>query len=235
MIIEVCGISVQATKKRIKNMHLYVKPPDGRVEVSVPSYLSYGSAERFIRSKIDWIRARQKALEAQSRKAEQRYVTGEALYAWGKKYYLNVKYSNRKYSLILSGENAVLTVREGSSVKQRENRVNEWYREQLKSRIEILLPKWTGVTGLRPTSWQTKNMTTRWGTCNTQTGKIWFNLQLAKKPPECLEYIILHELAHLRVRNHGPAFTAILDRYMPDWRETRKKLNDSAPGSTTAG
>ena len=136
-------------------------------------------------------------------------------------------YSNKGNSLLLNGAEAYLTVRKESTAKQRENWVNEWYRGLLKEQIERLLPKWEDITGLHPSNWQTKYMTTRWGTCNTNTGKIWLNLQLAKKPIDCLEYVILHELAHLKVRNHGEAFIAIMDEYMPYWRETRKKLNDS--------
>jgi predicted metal-dependent hydrolase len=116
-------------------------------------------------------------------------------------------------------------VRENSTVEQRGRWVNEWYREQLKEKIQKYLPKWEAITGLYPSSWQTKYMTTRWGTCNTKTGKIWFNLQLAKKPVECLEYVILHELVHLKVKNHGPDFVAMMDLHMPYWRDVRKNLN----------
>lgn len=119
-----------------------------------------------------------------------------------------------------------MTVRKESTAKQRQAYVNEWYRVLLKEKIELYLPKWEQITGLYCDSWQTKYMTTRWGTCNTATKKIWFNLQLAKKPVECLEYVMLHELAHLKVRNHGKDFIAILDKYMPYWRETRKLLNE---------
>lgn len=128
---------------------------------------------------------------------------------------------------MLSGNSALLTVRKESTAKQRENFVNEWYREHLKSEIAKLLPKWERITGLKCSSWQTKYMTTRWGTCNAQTKKIWINLQLAKKPVACLEYVILHELAHTQVRNHGSDFIAIMDQYMPYWRDVKKKLNDS--------
>ena len=227
MIIEISGIPVNIIKKNIKNMHLYVKPPDGHVEVSAPVTLSDESIKLFLRTKIGWIRTKQSEFDIQLRQSKRQFVSGESFYLWGKKYYLRVKYSNRGNSLILHGDEAILTVREGSTSKQRESWVNDWYREHLKEQIERLLPKWVKITGLEPTSWQIKYMTTRWGTCNTQTGKILFNLQLAKKPVECIEYIILHELAHLRVRNHGKEFIAIMDENMPYWREIRKKLNDS--------
>ena len=227
MDLEIAGISVKVIKKDIKNMHLYVKPPDGHVEVSVPRQLSDDSIAMFVRTRIGWIRKQQKRFLDQPRQSEREYVSGETLYVWGKQFFLQVEYSNKKNALELSGDKAVLSVRQDSTAKQRENYVNEWYRELLKAEIEKRLPKWEGLTGLHCSGWQTKYMTTRWGTCNTQTGKIWINLQLAKKPYECLDYVILHELAHLRVKDHGPSFIAILDEYMPYWRESRQLLNES--------
>ena len=225
MIMEVSGIRVNVTKKNIKNMHLYVKPPDGRVEVTAPYLLSDVTIRRFVSSRADWIRAKQAAFDTKLAETGQQFVSGEPFYLWGRKYNLRVEHGSRSNSLIIDGDEAVLTVRESSTAKQREAWVNEWYREQLKEEIEKLLPKWVGITGLKPSSWQTRNMTSRWGTCNTRTGKIWLNLQLAKKPVECLEYVILHELVHLRVRNHGAVFKAIMDMYMPDWRKIRRMLN----------
>lgn len=226
MQIEVSGIPIEIIKKNIKNIHLSVLPPDGKVRVSAPTTVSDESLEMFVRTKIGWIRKQQEKFENQPRQSERQYVSGETLYLWGKQYFLQVEYSYKGNSLILDGDKAILTVRKESTVKQRENFVNEWYRERLKSEIEKLLPKWETITGLKCSSWQTKYMTTRWGTCNTQTRKIWLNLQLAKKPVECLEYVILHELAHTKVKNHGADFIAIMDKYMPYWRETKKKLND---------
>lgn len=225
MDLEIAGIPVKVIRKNIKNMHLYVKPPDGHVEVSVPRQLSDDSIAMFIRTRVGWIRKQQKRFLDQPRQSEREYVSGETLYVWGKQFFLQVEYSNKKNALELNGDKAILSVRQDSTAKQRENYVNEWYRELLKAEIEKCLPKWEGLTGLHCSGWQTKYMTTRWGTCNTQTGKIWINLQLAKKPYECLDYVILHELAHLRVKDHGPRFIAILDEYMPYWREIRELLN----------
>lgn len=176
MRMVVNGIEVSVTKKTIKNMHLYVKPPDGHVEVSAPVNLSDESIKLFIRTKIGWIRRQQEKFENQPRQTAREYVSGEALYVWGRQYYLLVNYSNKGNSLILDGEKAILTVREGSTTEQREKFVNEWYRCILKAEIERVLPKWEQITGLYPDGWQTKNMTTRWGTCNVKTRKIWLNL-----------------------------------------------------------
>ncbi len=227
MQILVANIPVEVVKKKIKNMHLSVMPPDGKVRVSVPETLSDEAIAMFVRTKIGWIRKQQEKFDLQPRQSERQYVSGETLYVWGRQYFLQVEYSYKGNSLLLSGDKAVLTVRKESTVKQREAFVNEWYRNLLKKEVEKYLPKWERITGLRSNGWQSKYMTTKWGTCNTTTGKIWLNLQLAKKPIECLEYVILHELAHLKVKNHGDDFVAILDQYMPYWREVKKQLNDS--------
>ena len=227
MQIEISEIKIEVQKKNIKNLHLVVAPPDGKVRVSAPMHLSDESITMFVRTKLSWIKKQQEKFAKQPRQCEREYVSGETLYVFGQQYFLRVEYSYKGNSLVLEGNEAILTVRKESTAKQREAFVNEWYRSKLKDKIEIYLPKWEKITGLYCDSWQTKYMTTRWGTCNTKTRKIWLNLQLAKKPIECLEYVILHELAHLKVRNHSKDFVAIMDQYMPYWRETKKLLNDS--------
>ena len=227
MQILVANIPVEVVKKNIKNLHLSVLPPDGKVRVSAPETLSDDAIATFVRTKIGWIRKQQEKFELQPRQSERQYVSGETLYVWGRQYFLRVEYSYKGNSLVLSGDNAILTVRKESTVKQRETFVNEWYRTLLKAEVEKYLPKWERITGLQCSSWQSKYMTTKWGTCNTSTGKIWLNLQLAKKPIECLEYVILHELIHLKVRNHGPEFVTEMNRYMQNWREIRNQLNES--------
>ena len=227
MRTEICGITVEIIKKDIKNLHLAVLPPDGAVRVSAPKTLPDDSIQLFVRTKIGWIRRQQERFRTQPRQTERQYVSGETMYLWGKQYFLQVEYSYKGNDLKLSGDTALLTVRKESTAKQRENYINEWYRQQLKAEIEKYLPKWEAITGLHCTDWQTKYMTTRWGTCNTEKRKIWLNLQLAKKPYICLEYVILHELIHLKVKNHGPEFVSLMDQYMPFWREIRKQLNDT--------
>ncbi len=227
MQIQIADISVEILKKNIKNMHLAVLPPNGKVRVSAPMAMSDDAITMFVRTKLGWIRKQQAKFEAQPRQSAREYVSGETLYVWGRQYFLQVEYSYRGNALVLDGNKAILTVRKESTAKQREAFVNEWYRGLLKEEVEKYLPKWERITGLYCSSWQSKYMTTRWGTCNTCTRKIWLNLQLAKKPVECLEYVILHELAHLKVKNHGADFVAILDQYMPYWRERKKQLNDS--------
>lgn len=223
-MLNISGIPIEVYKKNIKNMHLYVKPPDGHVTVSAPLSMSDMAIERFVRTKTSWIKKQVAKFDNQSRQSEREYVSGEAFYVWGKQYYLQTEYGS-KNSIVLSGDKAILTVRKESTAEQRENFTREWYRELLKVEIARLFPKWEKTTGLKASGWQTKYMTTRWGTCNTKTGKIWLNLQLAKKTPECLEYIILHELVHLVEKKHDEKFVALMDRYMPMWREVKTTLN----------
>jgi predicted metal-dependent hydrolase len=224
MALTISGISIDVCKKDIKNMHLYVKPPDGKVMVSAPLSMSNEAIEQFARTKISWIKKQIGKFNAQPRHSEREYVSGETLYVWGKQYYLRTE-NGSKNSLVLSGDKAILTVRKGSVTAQREKFVREWYRKQLKDEVIRLLPKWEKITGLKCASWQTKDMISRWGSCKPKARKIWLNLQLAKKTPECLEYIILHELVHFLEKRHNERFASFMDKYMPMWKEIKSTLN----------
>ncbi|NCA92450.1 M48 family peptidase [bacterium] len=225
MNIIVEGLSVTVTKKNIKNLHLYVMPPDGKIKVTAPQSLSYENIEIFLRTKIKWIIKQQQKFTNQERQIERLYTSGESFYVWGKQYFLQVEYSYRANSLVLSGNNAVLTVRKESTKTQRSNYVNEWYRDILVKEIIKRLPYWEKQVELNCRGWRTKYMTTRWGSCNTATKRILFNLQLAKKPYECLDYVIVHELGHLNNRRHDDKFFAFMDTHLPQWKEIRDVLN----------
>jgi predicted metal-dependent hydrolase len=227
MRITVSGVPVEMVRKKIKYMHIYVLPPDGRVKATVPLRLSDAAATAFIGSKLGWVAKQQEKMKSLPFRPPLSYVAGETLFVWGKPYVLELETGRGKKSLILDGDRAVLRVKEGSTFEQRERFVREWYRARLCEKAAEYLPAWELATGLKSSGWQTKYMKTRWGTCNTRTGKIWLNVELAKKPEECLKYVILHEVAHLKVGNHGQEFTAILDRHMPDWRVIKKRLNGS--------
>ena len=224
MALVISGIPIEIYKKNIKNMHLYVKPPDGKVMVSAPLSMKDEAIDRFVRTKISWIKKQKDKFDTQLRQSKREYVSGETLYVWGRQYYLRTEYGN-KNSIELLGEKAILTVRRESTAEQRDNFIREWYRDQLKSETARLLPKWEKTTGLKCSSFQTKYMITRWGTCNATKRKIWLNLQLAKKTPECLEYVILHELVHFVEKRHNERFISLMDKYMPMWREIRSTLN----------
>lgn len=226
MKIEVANIPITVNKKNIKNLHLSVMPPNGEVRVSAPLNVSDDSILFFVRSKIAWIRKQKEAFEVQLRQNAREFVSGETLYIFGKQYFLRVEYSNKSNDFILMGDTAYLTVRKKSTAIQRENYVNEKLRILLKAEIEKRLPIWQQKTGLRCYRWQTKVMKTHWGSFSQKTGQVTFNLQLAKKPIECLDYIIVHELGHTKFRNHGKGFIEYMDKTLPFWRETKKQLND---------
>ena len=227
MRIVISGIPIDIQKKNIKTMHLQIKPPDGHVGISAPLSMDDKAIEVYARTNLSWIKKQIEKFQQQPRSAKRQYVSGETMYIWGKQYYLSFVPDAQKNSFEIQGDKVILSMREDSTVKQRENYVREQYRSLLKVEIERLLPKWEQITALHCESWQTKYMVTRWGTCNTEKKKLWFNLQLAQKPIECLEYVILHELIHLRERTHNSTFIAYMDMYMKNWRAVRKELNDS--------
>ena len=227
MRIVISGIPIDIQKKNIKNMHLQIKPPDGHVVISAPLSMDDKAIEVYARTNLSWIKKQIEKFQQQPRSAKRQYVSGETMYICGKQYYLSFVPDAQKNSFEIQGDKVILSMREDSTVKQRENYVREQYRSLLKVEIERLLPKWEQITELHCESWQTKYMVTRWGTCNTEKKKLWFNLQLAQKPIECLEYVILHELIHLRERTHNSTFIAYMDMYMKNWRAVRKELNDS--------
>jgi predicted metal-dependent hydrolase len=223
--MKIQDIEIEIIKKKIKNLHLYVLPPNGAVRISAPLSLSDENIRLFAVSKINWIRVQQNKFAGQLRHSKREFVSGETIYIWGKPYYLQIAYSNKTNHFLLDGEKAILTVRKESTAQQRENCVNEVLRKYLKTEINRLLPVWEQKTGLQCKRWLVKYMKTRWGTYSVTTGTVSFNLQLAHKPIECLEYIIVHELGHVAHHNHGKGFVAYMDAYLPYWRETKNKLN----------
>lgn len=225
MLLTVSDVNVEVVRKDIKNMHLRVQPPDGRVVLSAPHSVSDMAIDGFVASKLAWIRKQRAEIAAQERQTEREGVTGETMYVWGKQCFVTVV-KGSFYSVDLAGQDVMYTVRAGSSAEQREAHMREWYREQLCREVERLLPVWEERTGLKCAEWKTKYMKTRWGSCNPEARRIWLNVQLAKHPVECLEYVILHELAHFVEKTHGPKFVAVMDEYMPAWRSIRKQLND---------
>lgn len=225
MLFYLEDIPIEVEKKKIKNMHIYVKPPHGDVLITAPKYITDKQIKEFIRERADWIIENVERIQNSPTNIVINYEDGDVIPVWGELYTLEV-FEDTRYSMTLNNDGtATLVVRKGCTQEQKEAFVLEWYRDELKERVEILLPQWEEYTGLHCSSWQSKNMKSRWGTCNTKTKKIWLNVKLAEHPVECLEYVILHELAHTVVPNHGPEFKAILTRFMPEWKQVKKKLN----------
>jgi predicted metal-dependent hydrolase len=224
MKLYVCGIEVELIRKKIKNMHLYVLRPDGKVRVSAPLTLSEEKIIFFIKSRIDWIREQQNIIFSEPHEKPINYSSGETIIIFGIPYILNVIEGSRNEFLFFNGK-AILYCKKSSTTEQREAIVDKALREALYTKIKPLFEKWEGITNLKASSYQIKKMKTRWGTCNTATKKIWLNFELVRKDDICIEYVILHELAHLRAPNHGKDFVAIMDYFMPSWQSIREELN----------
>lgn len=224
MLITVSGIDVQVNKKNIKNMHLSVKPPLGNVVVSAPLLMSQKSIENFVRLNSGWIKKQQEKFINQPRMTARQYVSGETYYIFGKQFFLEFVSASKK-SFKIDGNKIVLGMKADSTVEQREKFVREKFRQILIEQLERLIPKWEKTTNLYCESFKTKYMLTRWGTCNSKAKRIWINLQMVEKPLDCLEYIILHELIHLKISNHGKDFINMMNQFMPDWKDRKKLLN----------
>lgn len=223
--IQIEGIPVTIEKKKIKNIYLKVLSPDGKVVISAPKKMSQKAIEAFALSKGSWIKEKRKKYEGRTLPKELQYETGEQILFFGKPYPLEVKYTNGSNKITFTEEKIQMQVKENSTREQREYCLNEWYRKQLKMRIPQLIEKWEPVMNVQVREWKVKNMKTRWGTCNTGAQRIWLNLQLAKKKPECLEYVVVHEMTHLLERNHNERFWGFMDMFLPEWRTIKAELN----------
>ena len=213
------NITIDVTKKNIKNINLYVKRPDGHVVITAPYTVSDQCIIQFAQDHLDWIKAKQTKIQQQPKPKTNQYQTGDTLYVFGQPYQIELQYHKHKYAIRLEDGKAILQVRENSTIAQREHYINEWYRSLLKQEIEPLLSQWQQRLDLHAQSWQIKKMKTKWGYCDIGKQKLVFNLQLAQQAQEFLEYVILHELLHLQVPHHGQAFIALLDHHMPQWKE----------------
>lgn len=220
--VKLNSFTVEVTRKRMKSIRLRVRP-DGQVRLSVPLSLTDAEITQFLAQRQDWIEAQRQHFAAASREQLQ-LADSSTLQVLGVPCRLRVETAPR-FSLTLSDGEALLRCPAGSSDAQRTHYVNEWYRALLKQEIACRLPFWEERTGLFCAGWQIRDMRSRWGSCTPKTEKLRFSLQLAQMPPECLDYVILHELCHLAVPNHGADFKALLDRHMPDWQQRKKLLN----------
>lgn len=221
------GIEIEIIKKKVKNINLTVLPPDGKVRISAPMRASEERILEFVRTKMDWIRKHQEKIQKRAERPEAKsleYVTGDIVFLWGKEYILEV-HSGYRNQVRYDNEKIKLTVEQDSTAESRERILNEWYRGKLKKEIPPLVEKWKRTIGVFPEDWGVKNMKTRWGTCNIRDKRIWLNLQLAKKPSECLEYVVVHELVHLLEKNHNAVFYGHMDFFLPEWKGIRNQLN----------
>jgi hypothetical protein len=226
--ITVSGLSVEIVRKPIKNLHLGVYPPQGRVRVAAPLAVDDEAVRLAVIGKLRWIKRQRAKFQAQPRQSERRMVSGESHYFLGRRYRLRVHETTGALRITLRGKATLdLFVRPEATTERREQVLHDFYRAELKRLVPELLEKWQPKLGIEARAWGIKRMKTKWGTCNIEARRIWLNLELAKKPVQCLEYILVHELAHLHERHHNDRFTALLDQHLPNWRLLREELNQS--------
>jgi len=224
--ITVGGIKVEVVRKEIKNLHLGVYPPNGRVRVAAPLIISDEAVRLAVIEKLGWIKRQKAKFAEQPRQSQREMVNGESHYFLGKRYRLRVHEQTGPVRVAVRGIATLdLFVRPGTSSEQRQAALLNWHREQLKTLIPPLLEKWQPILGVQVANWGVKKMKTKWGSCNAAARHIWLNLELAKKPVHCLEYIVVHELVHLLERHHNGRFTALMEEHIPQWRQHRETLN----------
>lgn len=224
--IQVRGIPVEVVRKDIKNLHLGVYPPNGRVRVAVPRRLDDETVRLAVISRLGWIRRRQEGFEHQDRQSRREMVTGESHFFQGRRFRLRVVEDGGPTAIRLVNNKTIeLRVRPGSDTRSREAVMHRWYRKRLREQIPALITKWEPKVGVTVADVRIKRMKTRWGTCTRSARRIWLNLELAKKPPVCLEYILVHEMVHVLETHHSQRFRELMDGVMPSWRLHREELN----------
>ncbi|WP_432218548.1 M48 family metallopeptidase [Pseudomonas kribbensis] len=225
-IIELGDISISVTRKDIKNVHLSVHPPEGRVTLVAPTNTRIEVARAYAISRLGWIREQQSKLEAQAREAPREFVGRESHYIWGRRYLMVVNHQDAKPSVALDHKRITLTVRPGSDAQKRAEVMHEWQKLQLHAVVPVLIRKWECKLKVKVAGYYLQRMKTKWGSCNHQAGNIRLNTELVKKPKDLLEYVIVHEMVHLLEPTHNERFISILGEHFPTWREARAELNE---------
>lgn len=225
--IAVGNISIDVEKKDIKNLHLGVYPPNGRVRIAAPLRINDDAIRLFAVSKLAWIKKQQRLFEGQERETEREYISGESHYFNGRRYLLNIIPTTEKHIVELRHKHIDLYVKKDTPVKNRAAVITKFYRAYLQQQIADLITKWEKKMKVKLSGYGIKKMKTKWGTCNIEAKRIWINLELAKKPQACLEYIVVHEMVHLLERHHNDMFIAYMDKFLPQWRVLKTELNKS--------
>ncbi len=225
-VLKVGAIEALVVRKPVKNLHLSVLPPLGKVRVTAPVAMKEDAIRTLLATRTRWIKKQQAKFQGQERQTKREYVSGESHYFLGKRYQLRVDFVDARPTIQLKGNRwIILRVRPGSTMAKRESVMTEWYRTELRNITVHLLNKWQKKIGIKPNSWRIKRMKTRWGTCNQSAGRITINLELAKKPISCVEYVVVHELLHLIEKKHNENFVQMMTKYLPKWRSEKEELN----------
>jgi predicted metal-dependent hydrolase len=227
--ITIEGIDVLVQHKKIKNVHLVIYPPDGRVRISVPLHISDRSVQTILTNRLPWIKQKRAQIQSQKQVTQPRLIHDDTLQFFGENYRLEVIHKNGRSKVHLKSEQIIqLTIKSDASKADRQRAIDNFYRAELKKRIPKLVEKYQPIIGKQVHEWRIKKMKTRWGSCNIRARRIWLNLELAKHSPECLEYVVVHEMTHLLERYHNRTFYGYLDKFLPDWRKPRDKLKRSS-------
>lgn len=225
--LTVRGITIDVVYKDIKNLHIAVYPPVGRVRVAAPTRFDDDQVRLAVISRLPWIKRQRAQICSAERQSEREMVTGETHYVWGRRYRLKVIERPGRAHLEIDGQRLLLYIPANTPVDKRRALLEHWYRQQLRQALPALIANWEKALDVTVPQWTLRRMKTKWGSCNRETRHIWFNVELAKKHPDCLEFIVVHEMTHYFERNHGQRFMNLMDQHLPDWRSRREHLNRS--------
>ena len=228
--LTVGGLDVDVVYKEIKNLHIGVYPPMGRVRVAAPEQMDDDQVRLAVVNRLSWIKRQREQLCAAERQTKREMVTGESHYVWGSRLRLKVKERPGRAHVEVDGDRLLMYIPQGTSTDRRRELIDRWYRDQLRQAAAPVITSWERKVGVTVPKWSIRRMKTKWGSCNRVSGHIWFNVELAKKHPECLEYLAVHEMTHLIERSHSERFTKLMDKAMPDWRARRDRLNEAPLG-----
>jgi predicted metal-dependent hydrolase len=225
--ISISNITIDVVRKDIKNMHLGVYPPTGRVRIAAPLIVSEDAIRLFAISKLSWIKRNQKKFAGQERIPPREYKQRESHYFQGRRFLLNIIETEATPKVVLRNKKFIeLHVKPNTPTNKRHEILTEWYRVQLKKLLPPLIEKWEQILEVKVAEWQVRQMKTKWGSCSIEERRIWISLELAKKPEQCMEYIIMHEMVHLLERHHNERFLYYMDTYLPNWKQLKTELNE---------
>lgn len=224
--IQIGELTIEYTRKDIKNVHLSVHPPDGHVTLVTQTTTNPDAARAYAISKLGWIREQQAKLQSQARETPREFIERESHYLWGRRYLLSVEYRDSKPSVKLDHKRITLKVRAGSDQTKRAAILHDWHKSLMHELVPALIQKWEPKLGVSVTGYFLQRMKTKWGSCNHRAGHIRLNTELVKKPKDLLEYVVVHEMIHLLEPRHSERFISLLDEHYPTWREARAELNE---------
>jgi predicted metal-dependent hydrolase len=223
--LTVSDLDIEVVYKDIKNLHISVYPPMGRVRVAAPERTDEDMIRLAVVQRLQWIKRQREQFQKADRQTKREMESGETHYVWGQRYRLDVSRTSSHYKIQTKGNTLWVIAPADADADARRATLDRWYRRQIKAALPAVLEKWEPIVGAEAEKVVVRRMKTKWGTCITHSRTIWINPELAKKNPRCLEYIVVHELTHLQERGHGERFVALMDKYLPDWRTRRDELN----------